>query len=159
VVNDPLARAGAILDWAERPDVGRHRATRDRPATRPQPSLLRRWWSVAAVAAAGVVVAVPWLAAPTSDLAPAAVATLDPTAAEDRLLFELDTAGLNLTPAEQAAAVDIARKHVAHGHLIGMRAEILEDFAARIPRLSDEQDDVARVAVEHHFRAVTGKQQ
>jgi hypothetical protein len=158
VVNDPLARAGAILDRAERPDVGRHRATRGRPAARPQPSLLRRWWNVAAAAAAGVVVAVPWLATPTPDPAAATVATTT-TAAEERLLFELDAAGLALTPAEQAAAVDIAREHVDHGHLVGMRAEILEDLAAHIPRLTDEQDDVGRIAVEHHFRAVTGKQQ
>jgi hypothetical protein len=90
---------------------------------------------------------------------PAAAATVPVDQAERNYLAELAYAGLNLTPAEEQAAVDIAREHVAHGHLTGMRIPILTDFDERIPRLTDEQIEQARVAVEHHFQAVTGRKQ
>ena len=79
--------------------------------------------------------------------------------AEQVFVAELGDAGIRLTPPQQAVAVGIARKHVGHGHLIGMRQQIRDDFAAAFPALTAEQVDVARIVVEHHFLAVTGRKQ
>jgi hypothetical protein len=76
--------------------------------------------------------------------------------AEMVYLAELSFGGVKLTRAEQEIAVEIAREHVAHGHLDGMRYRITDDFYYRIPRLTTDERDVARICVEHHFKAVTG---
>lgn len=93
------------------------------------------------------------------DPAPAAGVRLSVTTAQAVYLAELREAGVTLDPAEQAAAVGIADEHVAHGHLVGMREIIRADFRKRIPRLTDAEVEIAKVAVEHHFLAVTGRKQ
>jgi hypothetical protein len=133
-----------------RPRGGRHRLRRPR---RMRAAIITTTLAVLAVSAALTTVTIP------DPPAAASAATVDASAAERVFLDELGYAGLQLTPEEQAAAVEVAREHVDHGHLVGMRTRILDDFAQRIPRLTDEQRDVARVAVEHHFQAVTGRKQ
>jgi hypothetical protein len=106
-------------------------------------------------------IVVGWSSAFAGDSPPAqpvAVRSIDE--AEKVFLAELSFGGLDdLTLGEQDIAVEIAREHVAHGHLSGMRYRITDDFYFRIPRLTTEQRDIARICVEHHFKAVTGKSQ
>lgn len=94
-------------------------------------------------------------AAPTTQ----AVAIATDSDAERVYLNELAEAGVQLTQEEQGVAIGVAREHVAHGHLIGMRELIRRDFRERIPSLTEEQVEIAKVAVEHHFLAVTGRKQ
>jgi hypothetical protein len=121
---------------------------------------------VAAVLLAALIwpVAWGWSAAfatyPTTGLTTAAAAqpvtvrSIDE--AEMVYLAELSFGGVKLNEREQEIAVEIAREHVAHGHLDGMRYRITDDFFYRIPRLTTHERDVARICVEHHFKAVTG---
>jgi hypothetical protein len=150
---DSLRRAAAI-ERNTRPEptpTGRHRAKTERPIRRAV---------MLTTAAVIILTGVPIGAILDGpDPEPATVATVPVDQAERDYLAELAYAGLDLTEPEQQAAVDIAREHVAHGHLTGMRTKIIEDLRERIPRLTDEQVDTARVAVEHHFLAVTGRKQ
>lgn len=94
-------------------------------------------------------------AAPTTQ----AVTVSTDSEAERVYLNELAEAGLQLTPREQVEAIEIAREHISHGHLVGMRELIRKDFRERIPRLNKDEVEIAKVALEHHFLAVTGRKQ
>jgi hypothetical protein len=150
-------RRAADIERAARPKptpTGRHRQR-----VEPKPKR-RAVIGTAVVATLALSSGGAWLALDGDPPVAAATAVTVPVdQAERNYLAELRYAGLDLTEPEQQAAVDIAREHVAHGHLIGMRTIIVGDFRERIPRLTDEQIDVARVAVEHHFLAVTGRKQ
>lgn len=127
----------------------------------------RRGRRIAAVAAAVVAVSAgAWFAAapdPAGQVTAAVNAALPaPTATPAQTsvyLAELAAAGVTLTPDEQTVAANIGEKHIAHGHLIGMREPIRADFRAGIPRLTVDQVEIAKTAVEHHFLAVTGRKQ
>lgn len=152
-----MARATAILRRAGLRPTGRHHRKPD-PRT-PHARLAVRAGLAASVAA---VVAFPvvWVTTPDEvSAAPVSVATIPVDEAERIYLAELEAAGVPIPPDRQQAAVDIAREHVAHGHLVGMRESIRSDFESRIPGLTEEQIDVARVVLEHHFLAITGRKQ
>lgn len=152
--NTPLQRAGTILARIPTPRRGRHAVI----PTRRQ----RRTKAAVAVGAASLALAAT-IAALTPDppvtTPVAAVATIPASEAETIFVAELADAGILLTPQQAEAAVGIAREHVAHGHLSGMREEIREDVRAAFPTLSEDQVEAAKVVVEHHFRAVTGRRQ
>lgn len=133
--------------------TGKHRGT-----VEPRRIGRRSGLVLAGTTAAAILLPALWLA-PDQQPTPTPATSITVTDAERDYLAELAYAGIRLNPTEQTAAVEIAREHVAHGHLIGMRIPIMDDFNERIPRLSDEQVDTARVAVEHHFKNVTGKPQ
>lgn len=114
---------------------------------------------VVAYATPAPVVSQPAATVTAPTTAPAAAPTRPVPEAEMVYLEELRFGGLKLSEAEQKIAVEIAREHVAHGHLNGMRYEITDDFFYRIPRLTTEERDIARIAVEHHFQQVTGRKQ
>lgn len=126
---------------------------------------LAEYAAVAVLLLGGITVPVGWgwsyaFAGSEAPPSPTAVTPTRPVdEAEKVFLRELYYAGIQLTLGEQDIAVEIAREHVAHGHLIGMRHVITDDFLARIPRLTTEERDIARIAVEHHFQAVTGRKQ
>lgn len=131
---------------------GRHRTKK------PHPHRTHR--IVATAGAALAIVAAGPVAWVVSDPAPVvAVQTMPVGQAERVFLTELRDAGIVLTPPQQAEALTIAREHVAHGHLVGMRAQIRADWQAVAPGLSEEQVETARVVVEHHFLNVTGRKQ
>lgn len=139
---------------------------RNRHGRRPETSKAARVRSavtrvaVALAVAVGAVFAVEWIATAPAAPSSASVAALIPAAeAEVIYLSELADAGVLIPPDREQAAVEIAREHVAHGHLIGMREIIRQDFRERIGGLTEAQVDVARVVVEHHFLAVTGRRQ
>lgn len=166
MIADSLRRANRIL--RKTAPARKPRPARFRRGRHAEPASGRAYFARGLVVGLGVLAAtggVGWVALDSDDgPAPAsAVATVPVDEAEENYLFELNVAlavtGTQLTPAEQPVAVEIARKHVEHGHLIGMRVPILTDFERRIPRLTAEQRDIARVAVEHHFLAVTGRKQ
>ncbi len=146
-----LHRIGA----AQRLRRGRHRAPRSR----------RRGAVVAAslTLAAGVGVLGLATSGASGDPAPTpavSVVAVSSVSEEERtFLAELAEAGVLLDGPDATAAVEIAREHVAHGHLVGMRERIRADFRAAVPWLTEEQVETAKVAVEHHFLAVLGRPQ
>lgn len=151
--NDPTRRAAAILRRTPNPRRGRHAL---------RPTRRQRWTRRSLTGlAAGVLVAATGLTVLTPDapVTAATTATIPASEAETIYVAELAAAGVPLTPQEAQAAVTIARTHVDHGHLIGMREQIRSDFRAALPGLTDEQVETAKVAVEHHFLAVTGRRQ
>lgn len=152
--NNPLQRAGTILARIPTPRRGRHAVI----PTRRQ----RRTKAAVAVGAASLALAAT-IAALTPDppvtTPVAAVATIPASEAETIFVAELADAGILLTPQQAETAVGIAREHVAHGHLVGMRESIRTDFRESIPSLTEEQVESAKIAVEHHFLAVTGRKQ
>lgn len=131
--------------------LGRHRR-------KPHPHRTRRIVTTAgvtlAIAAAGAVALVAPDPAPVS-----AVQTMPVGQAERVFLTELRDAGIVLTPPQQAEALTIAREHIEHGHLDGMRQQIRDDFRTRVGGLTEDQVESAKVVVEHHFRNVTGRKQ
>ncbi len=146
-----LHRIGA----AQRLRRGRHRAPRSR----------RRGAAVAAALTLAAGVGVLGLAtsgasgdpAPTPALSVVAVSSVSEE--ERTFLAELAEAGVLLDGPDATAAVEIAREHVAHGHLVGMRERIRQDVRAALPWLDETQVETAKVAVEHHFLATTGRSQ
>ncbi len=146
-----LHRIGA----AQRLRRGRHRAPRGR----------RRGAVVAAALtlAAGVGVLGLATSGASGDPAPipaVSVVAVSSVSEEERVfLAELAEAGVLLGGPDATEAVEIAREHVAHGHLVGMRERIREDVRAAVPWLTEEQVETAKVAVEHHFLAVLGRPQ
>lgn len=165
----PAPMAVPTIDDEPDPRRKRHRAGLVESVRRAW--MQRNWRKLAEYAAAVVVllgvlvVPVGWgwsyaFAGGEAPPSPNAVTETRPVdEAEKVFLRELDFAGLELTLGEQDIAVEIAREHVAHGHLVGMRYRITDDFLARIPRLTTEERDIARIAVEHHFQTVTGRKQ
>lgn len=144
------------------PPGGLHRAGKGRPATmrRPRRTVTRRTGAVLAAAAA-IAVAVYGGVMTGTDREPtrAAAVTVAATPAEAILLAELREAGVPVPAEAQPGMVAVARKHVAHGHLVGMRESIRADVRATLPGLTVEQVDTARVVVEHHFLRITGRKQ
>lgn len=151
---------GILRNIRRRPN--RHRATPQRPPTMRPGNRVRR--SAVGLAATVVVLALGggagWSALDRGDTpAPAsAAATVPADVAEATFLRELGYIGIALSPEQQDRALTIARKHVAHGHLEGMGTEMIADFKALVPGISDEKAESARIVLVHHFNAVTGKQ-
>lgn len=152
--NNPLQRAGKILARIPTPRRGRHAV---------KPTRRQRCTKAAVTVAAASLAIAGTLAVLTPDSPPptpvAAVATIPASEAETIFVAELEAAGIPLTPQQAETAVGIAREHVAHGHLVGMREPIRQDLRAAFPDFTDEQVEIAKVAVEHHFRFVTGRAQ
>ncbi|MBW0088255.1 hypothetical protein I4I73_03370 [Pseudonocardia sp. KRD-184] len=144
--------------YRPQPARGRHRA---RTLRRRRPAHL-----VTAVIGAALIAGIgaaattgpPPATAITVAAAPAAP-TLPLTNAERIYLAELAEAGVPFAGPDADTAVVIAREHVAHGHLVGMREAIRADFRTRLPALTPDQVEDAKTAVEHHFLAVTGRKQ
>lgn len=137
--------------------MGRHNVHRPH-----HPTLPVRIGAVAILAAATATTWWATTATPDADARPATPIVVQgvPLTAPERIyLAELAEAGIDLNPTEKPVAVAIAREHVSHGHLIGMREIIRMDFRTDLPRLTDTQVETAKTAVEHHFLAVTGRKQ
>ncbi len=152
-------RADSILQrigTARRLRRGRHRA-----APRPVRSRTGLVAGVLTVTAGLGVLGVGTATVAFTDPAPsvAVVAAVSVSELERTFLAELAEAGVLLDGPDATAAVEIAREHVAHGHLVGMRERIREDVRAALPWLTEEQVETAKVAVEHHFLAVLGRPQ
>jgi hypothetical protein len=155
--------AGAVLARIPTAHRPKHRAPT--PRTRRRARQAKATAVGTALVVAVSVVAATWTAPPPEQPTVTAAAAVSPQEtervrrAEQVYLAELAAAGIVLRPDEQQAALRIARDHVAHGHLVGMRERIREDWRNAVPRLTSEQVDVARIVVEHHFQAVTGRKQ
>lgn len=150
----PPRRTRSIVARIPTPRRGRHAAT---------PTRRQRWTTRSLTGvAAGIVVATATLTALTPDTeitAATTTAVIPASEAETIFVAELADAGITLTPAQALTAVDIARTHVAHGHLVGMREPIRRDLRDAFPHLDEEQVETAKMAIEHHFLAVTGRKQ
>lgn len=152
--NTSLQRAGKILARIPTPGRGRHAALPTRRQRRTKAAVTVAAASLALATTLAVLTPDPPVTTPV-----AAVATIPASEAETIFVAELEAAGVPLTPRQAEEAVGIAREHVAHGHLVGMRERIREDMRTAFPALTAEQVEVAKVAVEHHFLAVTGRKQ
>lgn len=166
MTNQAYKRAGDIIRKAKPQKKPKPAPKHLAPPAPPSPR--RKFgWAIATIALLGMLAGGGWLALIKLDgpsVTPAAVSAEPPVSVatpeqEQVFLSELRYSKVPLTPEQEQIAVDIAREHVKHNHLNGMRTVIEADVRRLLPHLDDQQVGDTRQNVEHHFQRVTGRKQ